>query len=85
MKEELRPYCRLTEAADTVPEAVEKALGAVSQDGVAVAFGSLSYLGQVMELVAAGAVEGAAEPFCLATNGLINEEGPTAVKRGRKE
>lgn len=85
LKEELRPYCRLTEAADTVPEAVEKALGAVSQDGVAVAFGSLSYLGQVMELVAAGAVEGAAEPFCFATNGPINEEGPTAVKRGRKE
>lgn len=45
-----KPYCTgVVQAAGGIGEAVEKALKAAGEDGVILAFGSLSYLGQVIK------------------------------------
>lgn len=50
LKQAVRPYCKgSVQAVGEVGQAVEKALAAAREDGVILAFGSLSYLGQVMK------------------------------------
>lgn len=42
-------YCAWTQAADSVETALDMALKEAGEDGVVLAFGSLSYLGQIMK------------------------------------
>lgn len=50
LKDQLTPYCARVEAVD-IETAVRRGMAEASGDCVLVAFGSLSYLGKVMELV----------------------------------
>ena len=49
LAEEAGKYCGRTQAADSVGTALDMALEQAGREGVVLAFGSLSYLGQVME------------------------------------
>ena len=48
LAEAVRPYNPHVEAAESIPEAVEKAKGYAGGDGMVLAFGSLSYLGDLI-------------------------------------
>nr|WP_207733228.1 folylpolyglutamate synthase/dihydrofolate synthase family protein [Faecalicatena contorta] len=50
LKQALLPYCVEVEEASGIEEAVREACASAKKDDVVLAFGSLSYLGQVMEL-----------------------------------
>ena len=50
LKQALLPYCAEAEAASGIEEAVREACASAGKDDVVLAFGSLSYLGRVMEL-----------------------------------
>jgi len=50
LKEAVEPYCAHVEACGEIKKAVEAALDTAAREDVILAFGSLSYLGQVMEL-----------------------------------
>lgn len=47
----VRPYNPHVEAAESIPEAVKKAEGYAGEDGMILAFGSLSYLGDLIRAV----------------------------------
>lgn len=51
LAEAVRPYNPHVEAAESIPEAVEKAKGYAGEDGMVLAFGSLSYLGDLIRSV----------------------------------
>lgn len=51
LAEAVRPYNPRVEAAADIPEAVEKARSYAGEDGMVLAFGSLSYLGELIRAV----------------------------------
>ena len=51
LAEAVRKYNPNVEAAENIPEAVKKAKGYAGGDGMVLAFGSLSYLGRMLEIV----------------------------------
>ena len=51
LAEVVRKYNPNVEAAENIPEAVKKAKGYAGGDGMVLAFGSLSYLGRMLEIV----------------------------------
>lgn len=51
LKKAVGSYCKETVAMRSIEEAVERALAVAKKDHVVLAFGSLSYLGQIMKLV----------------------------------
>lgn len=51
LKEAVKPYCKDAEAVSDILCAVDRAYESAKEEDVILAFGSLSYLGQVMQLV----------------------------------